>query len=154
KRSEHVATPHREDRIVRASIAGSRWRLPSILVALLLLSWLLPHFEIISPYLQLLLVSVGVNIILTTSLNLVNGYMGEFSVGHAGFMAIGAYGAAIMTVNVLPYGAAAPWLFPLAIFAGGLAAALLGCLIALLSFKTRGDYLAIVTLAFLMIVKS
>ena len=129
------------------------WLMPALGV-LLVLSFALPYFQLISPYAQLLLVSVGVNIILTTSLNLVNGYMGEFSVGHAGFMAVGAYGAAIMTVNVLPYGAAAPWLFPLAIVAGGLAAALLGAGIALLSFKTRGDYLAIVTLAFLMIVKS
>ena len=128
--------------------------MPLLLGGGLVLSYLLPHFEIISPYVQLLLVSVGVNIILTTSLNLVNGYMGEFSVGHAGFMAIGAYGAAVLTVDVLPYGTVAPWLFPLAILAGGLAAALIGGAIALLSFKTRGDYLAIVTLAFLMIVKS
>ncbi|HXC51965.1 MAG TPA: branched-chain amino acid ABC transporter permease [Candidatus Limnocylindrales bacterium] len=136
------------------AIRRSNWRMPLVLAVLFALSWVLPRFEIISPYLQLLLVSVGVNIILTTSLNLVNGYMGEFSVGHAGFMAVGAYGAAIMTVSVLPYGDAAQWLFPLAIIAGGLAAALLGCAIAFLSFKTRGDYLAIVTLAFLMIVKS
>jgi len=131
-----------------------KWRLPLVLSVLLGLSYLLPQHRIITPYIELLLVSVGVNIILTTSLNLVNGYMGEFSVGHAGFMAIGAYGAAVLTVDVLPYGEAAQWLFPVAIFAGGLAAALVGAAIAMLSFKTRGDYLAIVTLAFLMIVKS
>jgi len=145
-----VPIPQRETR----ARWSHRWRLPLLLGGGLVLSYLLPHFALLSPYVQLLVVSVGINIILTTSLNLVNGYMGEFSVGHAGFMAIGAYAAAVMTVNVLPYGAAAPWLFPLAIVAGGLAAALLGCAIALLSFKTRGDYLAIVTLAFLMIVKS
>ncbi len=128
--------------------------LPALLAGGLAASYLLPYFGVLSPYVQLILISVGVNIILTSSLNLVNGYMGEFSVGHAGFMAVGAYGAAVLSVNVLPYGAAAPWLFPLAIVAGGLAAALLGCVVALLSFKTRGDYLAIVTLAFLMIVKS
>jgi branched-chain amino acid transport system permease protein len=131
-----------------------KWVLPTTLGAGLVASYLLPHFQIVSPYVQLILVNIGLNIILTTSLNLVNGYMGEFSVGHAGFMAVGAYVAAVLTVNVLPYGAAAPWLFPLAIVAGGVAAALLGCILALLSFKTRGDYLAIVTLAFLMIVKS
>jgi branched-chain amino acid transport system permease protein len=140
--------------VAGASSMIRRWQLPLLLVVALVLADLLPRFGIISPYVQLLVVSVGVNIILTTSLNLVNGYMGEFSVGHAGFMAVGAYGAAVMTVMVFPYGGAAPWLFPLAIVAGGLIAALLGGVIAMLSFKTRGDYLAIVTLAFLMIVKS
>jgi len=91
--------------------------------------------------------------ILTLSLNLVNGYMGEFSVGHAGFMGIGAYIAAIITVAVLPP-ALAPWLFPGVLAVGGLAAALAGLLVAYPSFRTRGDYLAIVTLAFNMIVKS
>ncbi len=47
-------------------------------------------FGILDPYVQLVLMYVGINIILSTSLNLVNGYMGEFSVGHAGFMAVGA----------------------------------------------------------------
>jgi branched-chain amino acid transport system permease protein len=97
---------------------------------------------------------VGINIILTTSLNLVNGYMGEFSVGHAGFMAVGAYVASVLTVKVFPGGDAGALFFPVAVVAGGAAAALAGVLIAIPSFKTRGDYLAIVTLAFLMIVKS
>jgi branched-chain amino acid transport system permease protein len=96
---------------------------------------------------------VGINIILTVSLNLINGYMGEFSVGHAGFMAIGAYIASIFTVNVFP-AAALNYLFPAAILLGGIGAALIGFLVAIPSFKTRGDYLAIVTLAFVMIVKS
>ena len=96
---------------------------------------------------------MGINIILTVSLNLINGYMGEFSVGHAGFMAIGAYIASILTVNVFPQ-ASVNFLFPAAILAGGIGAALIGFLVAIPSFKTRGDYLAIVTLAFGMIVKS
>ena len=110
-------------------------------------------FEFIDLYLQLILIYVGINIILTVSLNLINGYMGEFSVGHAGFMAVGAYVASLLTVHVFPTGAQ-NLLFPLAILAGGLAAALVGFLVAIPSFKTRGDYLAIVTLAFCMIVKS
>jgi branched-chain amino acid transport system permease protein len=140
----------------RDSEAGGTpaWLLPALLATLLVLSCVLRAFAVMSPYVELLAVTVGINIILTTSLNLVNGYMGEFSVGHAGFMAVGAYAAAIVSVHVLPYGAAAPWLFPIAIVAGGIAAAILGFGIALLSFKSRGDYLAIVTLAFLMIVKS
>jgi branched-chain amino acid transport system permease protein len=85
------------------------------------------------------------------SLNLVNGYMGEFSVGHAGFMSLGAYASAILTTKWL---AGSPAAFPLALLFGGSVAAVIGFLLALLSFKTRGDYLAIITLAFLMIVKS
>ena len=50
----------------------------------------------------MMLMYVGINIILTVSLNLVNGYMGEFSVGHAGFMAVGAYVSSILTVRVFP----------------------------------------------------
>jgi branched-chain amino acid transport system permease protein len=104
-------------------------------------------------YVQLILIYVGINIILTVSLNLINGYMGEFSVGHAGFMAIGAYIASILTVSVFPQ-TSVNFLFPVAILAGGIGAALIGFLVAIPSFKTRGDYLAIVTLAFGMIVKS
>jgi branched-chain amino acid transport system permease protein len=108
---------------------------------------------LVNPYHQQVLMYVGINVILTASLNLVNGYMGEFSVGHAGFMAIGAYVASIMTVWVFPrdWG---PVAFPVALIVGGLAAAVAGLVVAIPSFKTRGDYLAIVTLAFGMIVKS
>jgi branched-chain amino acid transport system permease protein len=86
-------------------------------------------------------------------LNLVNGYMGEFSVGHAGFMAIGAYVASLLTVWLFPR-ALGPFLFPVALLAGGLAAGIAGLCLAVPSFRTRGDYLAIVTLAFNMIIKS
>ena len=58
------------------------------------LSWAIPRYELLNPYLQAALMYLGINIILTTSLNLINGYLGEFSVGHAGFMAVGAYMAA------------------------------------------------------------
>lgn len=130
-----------------------RWVLPLLLAGGLILSFAIPRYGLIDDYLQLIVMYVGINIILAVSLNLVNGYMGEFSVGHAGFMAIGAYTAALLTVLVFPVTAEA-WLFPLAIIAGGLAAALAGLVVAIPSFKTRGDYLAIVTLAFNMIVKS
>ncbi len=111
------------------------------------------RFGLLDPYHQLILGYIGINIILAMSLNLVNGYMGEFSIGHAGFMAAGAYVSAFLTVRVFPVHLQAP-LFPLAVAAGGAAAALLGLLVAIPSFRTRGDYLAIVTLAFTMIVKS
>ncbi len=127
--------------------------LPVLLVLGLVVALVLPQTGWVSPYLQLVISYVGINMILAVSLNLVNGYMGEFSVGHAGFMAVGAYTASILTVWVFPR-EASPALFPLALLAGGAVAAVAGLGLAFPSFKTRGDYLAIVTLAFLMIVKS
>jgi branched-chain amino acid transport system permease protein len=115
-------------------------------------------------YTQLIIMFVGVNIIMSSSLNLINGYMGEFSVGHAGFMATGAYGTSVLTVwffskgSVFGPGLLSPgWailLFPAMLLVGGIAAALVGLLVAIPSFRTRGDYLAIITLAVNYIVKS
>jgi branched-chain amino acid transport system permease protein len=130
-----------------------RWILPVLLALSFIFSLAIPRWGWLNDYNQLILIYIGINIILTVSLNLVNGYMGEFSVGHAGLMAVGAYVSALLSVRVVPPELAAR-LFPLIVTAGGLAAALVGMLIAIPSFKTRGDYLAIVTLAFNMIVKS
>ncbi len=124
------------------------WRSVSVL------AFAIPEYNLLNIYVQLILMYVGINIILAVSLNLVNGYMGEFSLAHAGFMAVGAYTAALLTMKVLPSGRLIRCLFPCAVLAGGLAAALLGLIVAVPSFKVRGDYLAIITLAFLMIVKS
>lgn len=118
-------------------------------IVMALASWGAWEFHWLNSYYLLLLMNIGINIILTLSLNLVNGYMGEFSVGHAGFMSIGAYVSAVLSLYVFP-----PSLFILTTALGGVAAAIAGVLVALVSFKTRGDYLAILTLAFLMIVKS
>ena len=118
------------------------------------LAWAIPHYGWLNPYLQLVLMYLGINIILAASLNLVNGFMGEFSVGHAGFMAVGAYAASYLTVSIFPAHWPAAMLFPAALIAGGLAAALTALVVAIPSFRVRGDYLAIVTLAFCMIVKS
>jgi len=141
-----------------------RYSLPLIIIALFVLtiggSWL----GILDSYIQLVLLYIGINVILTVSLNLVNGYMGEFSCGHAGFMAVGAYVAGILTVwlfaedkvfgaPVLPIGWAFP-LFPITLVIGSIAAALVGLLVAIPSFRTRGDYLAIITLAVNYMVKS
>ena len=134
-------------------LMGQRWLLAVVLAIGFALAFAIPEYNLLNKYVQLVMMYVGINIILTVSLNLVNGYMGEFSLAHAGFMAVGAYTAALLTQKVLPV-AAYPGLFPLAVLAGGLAAALLGLLVAVPSFKVRGDYLAIITLAFLMIVKS
>ncbi|KPL16510.1 MAG: hypothetical protein AMJ93_15730 [Anaerolineae bacterium SM23_84] len=104
-------------------------------------------------YRILVLSLMGVNIILAASLNLINGYMGEFSVGHAGFMGVGAYVASILTVWVFPR-SLGQLTFPLALLAGGACAGLAGLLVAIPSFKIRGDYLAIITLAVNYIIKN
>ncbi|MCU6736379.1 branched-chain amino acid ABC transporter permease [Diplocloster agilis] len=98
-----------------------------------------------------LIVPVGVNIMLAVSLNLVTGFLGELSLGHACFMSIGAYtGALISTSMELPSYAE----FFLALIAGGVMAAVFGFLIGVPVLRLHGDYLAIVTLAFGEIVKS
>lgn len=95
--------------------------------------------NIIGPFWELNLILIAINIIMAASLNLINGYTGQFSLGHAGFMAVGAYISAIITVKFqLP--------FILAIIAGALAAALLGFLIGIPTLRLNGDYLAIATL--------
>ncbi len=129
------------------------WLVPVLLLIGFGLAFAIPEYGWLNKYIQLVLMYIGINIILTVSLNLVNGYMGEFSLAHAGFMAVGAYTAALLTMKVLPV-AAYPALFPLAVLAGGMVAAIMGLIVAVPSFKIRGDYLAIITLAFLMIVKS
>src|SRR5512134_1456336 len=116
-----------------------RWLVPVLLAIGFGLAFAIPQYNLLSVYVQLILMYVGINIILTVSLNLVNGYMGEFSLAHAGFMAVGAYTAAVLTMRVLPI-ADYPQLFPLAVLAGGLMAAVFGLIVAIPSFKTRGDY--------------
>ncbi|TSA32278.1 MAG: branched-chain amino acid ABC transporter permease [Verrucomicrobiaceae bacterium] len=133
------------------SVARCRWALPALVSAGFAFVVACEFFPILNDYSKVVLITVGINIILCASLNLVNGYMGEFSVGHAGFMALGAYASALMTIKWLP---ASFFELPMGVLFGGVVAALIGFPLALLSFKTRGDYLAIITLAFLMIVKS
>lgn len=95
--------------------------------------------RIIGSFWQLNLLIIGINIILSASLNLINGYTGQFSLGHAGFMAVGAYVGVVLTTNFhVPFLAA--------LVVGGLAAAALGVLIGLPTLRLRGDYLAIATL--------
>jgi len=103
-------------------------------------------------------------IITTLSLNVVNGYMGEFSCSHPGFMALGAYAASVLTVSLFVddnlLGQAllppelGPFVFPISLIIGGTVAAAGALIVAIPSFRTRGDYLAIISLAFMFIVKS
>jgi len=103
-------------------------------------------------------------IMVTLSLNIVNGYMGEFSCSHPGFMAVGAYVASVLSVllfvddspfgpPLLPIGIG-PFLFPIILIIAGLVASASALLVAVPSFRTRGDYLAIISLAFMFIIKS
>jgi branched-chain amino acid transport system permease protein len=103
----------------------------------------------INSYWLFIAYDIGINIILAVSLNLINGYTGQFSLGHAGFMAVGAYTAAVITnqfgeLNPVASGA----VFLGALLAGGLAAAVAGLLVGIPTLRLRGDYLAIVTLGF------
>jgi branched-chain amino acid transport system permease protein len=105
-----------------------------------------------------ILLFCGINAIVAVGLNLINGTTGQFSIGHAGFMAIGAYTTAFVVIqleNALFPGQAGKlsfWaiacIFPLALLSGALIAALFGFLVGVPSLRLRGDYLAIVTLGF------
>ena len=111
-------------------------------------------------YYHRILVMMGINIILAVSLNIINGHAGQFSLGHAGFMAVGAYFAAFLTVyyfgpyvDKFPEGTTAHFVLQnvmlvLGVLLGGLAAAIAGYVVGLPSLRLRGDYLAIVTLGF------
>jgi branched-chain amino acid transport system permease protein len=134
----------------------------SLLALLLILA--AAQFGWIDSYIQSVLLFMGINIILCSSLNLVNGYMGEFSCGHAGFMAIGAYVSSLMNIWLFVdhpllgvHRLSSEYLllfFPITLFMGALAAALFSLLVAVPSFKTRGDYLAIITIAINFIIKN
>jgi len=111
----------------------------------------------IDPYYLRVIVTVGINIVLAVSLNLVNGYTGQFSLGHAGFMCIGAYASAVTTMVVGPrfFGQIldpghfqSSFLFLCAALIGGLFAAISGLIVGIPSLRLKGDYLAIVTLGF------
>jgi branched-chain amino acid transport system permease protein len=116
------------------------------------------HFIVPSgTYSEKILFDIGVNIILAVSLNMVNGLTGQFSIGHAGFMAVGAYGSIIVTYylgyaiwgDVLKHETPAGYaLYFGSLIAGGIGAAIAGWLVGLPSLRLRGDYLAIVTLGF------
>ena len=103
----------------------------------------------LNAYFQTLIIYAGINIILAVSLNLINGITGQFSIGHAGFMAVGAYFSAWLTTTYPHW--AGPWT-PLNFFlntvAGGLLAAVAGFAVGQPSLRLKGDYLAIVTLGF------
>jgi len=110
------------------------------------------------PYLLQVICLAGINITLAVSLNLINGFTGQFSLGHAGFMAIGAYASAFFTVTfgdriravlaMLPPFAQDGAVLLIALTIGAVLAAIAGFFVVVPSLRLRGDYLAIVTLGF------
>ena len=123
----------------------------------LLVGTLVPGLSL-SPYFVQILCLAGINIILAVSLNLINGFTGQFSIGHAGFMAIGAYVSAYLSITIgdrirsvfsfAPASVQNSALLLIVLGAGALAAAMAGFLVGVPSLRLRGDYLAIVTLGF------
>lgn len=149
--------------------------LVGVALALALHFWVQPAS---GPFATKVLLDIGINVILAVSLTLVNGFTGQFSIGHAGFMALGGYAAAAVTYygSFRLFGSAAfrggvlswtvsqgEWgggllgggdvLFLVACLVGGLVAAVAGYVVGLPSLRLRGDYLAIVTLGFGEIVR-
>ena len=118
----------------------------------------------VPPYYARVIMLAGINVILAVSLNLITGFTGQFSIGHAGFMAVGAYSSAYLTVyyaqdweralaGMLGTSLAHALIFLLAIIVGALVAALAGLVVGIPSLRLRGDYLAIVTLGFAEIIR-
>ena len=110
-------------------------------------------FPLLNGYYQIIALNAGIAIILAVSLNLINGITGQFSLGHAGFMAIGAYTSAYFT-KVIGHQMLDPVNFALGIALGAAAAGFAGLIVGLPSLRLRGDYLAIVTLGFNQIIVS
>ena len=118
------------------------------LAAIYLIVLLLIGTGTINDYLLITIVTIGVNIVLAVSLNLITGFTGQFSLGHAGFMAIGAYTTALVTKaypNI--------WAFLGGLLLGACIAAVVGLLVGLPTLRLRGDYLAIATLGMAEIIR-
>lgn len=116
-----------------------------ILTAYAIVGFLI-NLNIIDSYIFLNIVIIGINIILAVSLNLITGFTGQFSLGHAAFMSIGAYASGILTAK---FG----YPFIVGIIGAAIFAALAGILIGIPTLRLKGDYLAIATLGFGEIIK-
>jgi len=129
----------------------------SLLVLCLLVYWAERNLD---PYLRRILNLIAINIIWAVSFNLIYGYTGQYTLGHAGFIAIGAYAAALLTLApaekqsmflldpcIWPLNSI-QWPFGPSLILGAFLAAIAGFLIAFPALKLRGDYMAIVTLGF------
>ena len=124
-----------------------------LLYALISLAFAGQLFGKSTTYIQGICTTACYTIIMVTSLNLVVGFMGEFSMGHAGFVSVGAYVSAILSGALAGHGLSDLGLLLVAILAGGLAAGLMGIAVGIPALRLRGDYLAIVTMAFAEIIR-
>ena len=105
----------------------------------------------LNPYVFQILIIIGINVIMATSLNLINGITGQFSLGHAGFMAIGAYTAGVLFKHYYSFtwsGWTEAAVFLTVLLLGGFVAAASGLLVGIPTLRLAGDYLAIATLGF------
>ena len=125
-----------------------------MIIAAYVIVEILSHMGLISSLLKGLLVPFCTYSILAVSLNLVVGISGELSLGHAGFMCIGAFSSAIFTRYMKFLGMEGLYLFIIAILIGALTAGIAGLIIGIPVLRLKGDYLAIVTLAFGEIIKN
>ncbi len=120
-----------------------------IIIGVYLIINYLVQTKIINRYYQGILIVTLINIILAVSLNLTTGFLGELALGHAGFMAVGAYAGAIFTKTMVDANLmVAEAAFPISILLAGVVAALFGLLIGIPVLRLKGDYLAIITLGF------
>ncbi len=136
---------------IHAVIFGRKWVNTAIYVIISYLLWIFIYGNV-NDFWKFNLLILGINIILAVSLNLINGYAGQFSLGHAGFMAVGGYVSAVITLyhsrDLSQLGIPGFFIFLTAILTGGIVAGLFGFLIGLPALRLKGDYLAIATLGF------
>ena len=119
-----------------------------LIVAVYGIIQILISLNILGDYYQVTLTTICINIILAVSLNLVTGFTGQFSLGHAGFMAIGAYACAIITRSYN-----SPVAFIIGVLAAAVLAAIVGILVGIPTLRLKGDYLAIATLGLAEIIR-
>lgn len=119
-----------------------------LLVVFYVVVQLLINNGIINSFYEITLATICINIILAVSLNLVTGFTGQFSLGHAGFMSIGAYAAALINMEMNSTSG-----FLIGILVGAVAAAIVGVLIGIPTLRLKGDYLAIATLGMAEIIR-
>ncbi|MGA2581751.1 MAG: branched-chain amino acid ABC transporter permease [Tepidisphaeraceae bacterium] len=131
------------------------WMANTAIVALIAALWPLSAAfdKYLDPYYLDIIIQIGIAIILAVSLNLINGITGQFSLGHAGFMAVGGYAGGVLLKHYDPQGAALPLAFAGLLVLGGIVAAMTGVLVGIPTLRLRGDYLAIATLGFGEIIK-
>lgn len=147
-----------------AAVSGTRMRglrkyapLVGVILFYFAVTWLRQERYLKAYYVQVLMFGL-INCMVTMGLNLINGITGQFSIGQAGFVAVGAYSSAAVTTLLFQFGTLSPFLRPfvflLSILAAGVVAGIFGYLIGRPSLRVKGDYLAIVTLGFGEIIRA